>query len=105
MDVGIVGRGPLPIHSSGQTVFRLPHIEGITLGATEEVHKVAGGAGGMGADRIGEVGDRASEGQAAGVYGAGFTAGPLTRKGARGGLRGMGNKVSSDKELMDDSDE
>ena len=26
-------------------------------------------------DRIGEVGDRASEGQAAGVYGAGFTAG------------------------------
>ena len=29
----------------------------------------------QGVDRIGEVGDRASEGQAAGVYGAGFTAG------------------------------
>ena len=27
----------------------------------------------MGVDRIGEVGDRASEEQAAGVYGAGFT--------------------------------
>ena len=26
-------------------------------------------------DRIGEVGDRASEGQAAGLYGTGFTAG------------------------------
>ena len=31
----------------------------------------------MGLDRIGEIGDRASEGQAAGVYGAGFTAGSL----------------------------
>jgi hypothetical protein len=30
----------------------------------------------MGADRIGEIGDRITEGQAAGVYGAGFTAGP-----------------------------
>ena len=29
----------------------------------------------QGVDGIGEVGDRASEGQAAGVYGAGFTAG------------------------------
>ena len=28
----------------------------------------------MSVDGIGEVGDRASEGQAAGVYGAGFTA-------------------------------
>ena len=28
----------------------------------------------MGMDRIGEVGDRASEGQAAVVYGTGFTA-------------------------------
>ena len=48
----------------------------------------------MGVDRIGEVGDRASERQAAGVYGAGFTAKSLARKGARGGTRGMGNKVS-----------
>ena len=29
----------------------------------------------QGVHRIGEVGDRASEGQAAGVYGTGFTAG------------------------------
>ena len=29
----------------------------------------------LGMDKIGEVRDRASEGQAAGVYGAGFTAG------------------------------
>ena len=36
-----------------------------------------------------------------GVYGAGFIAGPLARKGARGGLREMGNKVNSDKELTE----
>ena len=35
------------------------------------------------------------------MYGVGLTAGPLARKGVRGGLRGMGNKVSSDKELME----
>ena len=39
------------------------HIEGITLGAGEEVDEVAGEAGGMGVDGIGEVGDWASEGQ------------------------------------------
>ena len=47
----------------------------------------------MGMDGIGEVGDRASEGQAAGVYGAGFTAGSLAGKGARGGTRGTGNSA------------
>ena len=47
------------------------------------------------------LGDRASEGQASGVYGAGFTAGSQARKGARSGTRVMGNKVSSDKELME----
>ena len=51
------------------------HIEGIAVGAGEEVDEVAGGAFSMSMDRIGEVGDRASEGQAAGVYGTGFTAG------------------------------
>ena len=66
---------PLAIHFSGQTVFSLTHIEGITLGAGEEVDEVAGGAGGMSVDGICEVGDRTSERQAAGVYGAGFTAG------------------------------
>ena len=52
-------------------------------------------------DRIGEFGDRASEIQAAGVYGAGFTVGSLEGKGARSGMRGMGNKVSFDKELLE----
>ena len=61
----------MAIHSSGQT-FSLAYIEGITLGAGEEVDEVAGGAGGMGVDGIGEVCDQASKGQAAGVYGAGF---------------------------------
>ena len=75
--VGTIGRRPVAIHSSGQTIYSLAHIEGITLGAGEEVDEVAGGAGGMGVDRIGEVDDWASEGQAAGVYGAGFTAGSL----------------------------
>ena len=57
----------------------------------------------MGVDGIGEVGDdRASEGQAAGVYGAGFTVGPLAGKGARGGMRETRNKVSFDKEFMEE---
>ena len=43
------------------------------MAAGEEVDEVAGGPSGMGVDRIGEVGYRAREGQAAGVYGAGFT--------------------------------
>ena len=34
------------IHSSGQTIFSLAHIEGTTLGAGEEVIEVAGGASG-----------------------------------------------------------
>ena len=55
----------------------------------------------MSGDRIGEIGDKGSEGQAAGVYGAGFIAWPLAGKGARGGLKGMGNKVSSYKELTE----
>ena len=50
-----------------QTISSLAHIQGITLGAGEEVDEVAGGADGMGVDGIGELGDRASEGQAAGV--------------------------------------
>jgi hypothetical protein len=55
----------------------------------------------MGEDRIGEVGNQASEGQAAGMYGAGFTAGSLAGKEARAWTRGTGNKVSFDKELME----
>ena len=30
------------IHFSRQTIFRFPHIEGIILGAGEEMHKVVG---------------------------------------------------------------
>ena len=75
----------MAIHSSGQTVPGLFHIVGITLVAGEEVDEVAGGAGGMGVDRIGEVGNRVSEGHAAGVNGAGFTARSLTGKRARVG--------------------
>ena len=51
-------------------------------------------------DRISEVGDRAS-GQAVGVYGTGFTAGSLARKGARYEMREKKNKISSDKELIE----
>ena len=91
----------MAIQSSGQTVLNSSHIEGITLCAGEEVDEVAEGASGVGVDRIGEDGDIASEGNAAGVYGAGFTEGSLARKAARGGTKGMGNKVSSDKELME----
>ena len=65
--VGTIGRVPVAIHSSGQTIFSLIHTEGITLGAGEEVDEVAGGASGMGVDRIGEVGVQASEGQAVGL--------------------------------------
>ena len=42
--------------------------------------EVAGGTSGMDVYRIGEVGDRANKGQAAGVYGVGFTAGSLAGK-------------------------
>ena len=76
------------------------HVEGITLVAGKAVYEVAGGASGMGVGRVDEVGDRASEGQAARMYGAGFTAGSLARKGAWDGMRGIRNNVSSDKELM-----
>ena len=51
-------------------------------------------------DRIGEVGDRASEGKAAWVYGTGITAGSLARIGARYRMKGLGIKAGSDKEFM-----
>ena len=79
----------MAIHSSGQIIFRFTYIEGITLGADEKVDEVAGVASGMG---IGEIGDRASEKQAAGVNGNGFTAGSLARVGARCLDEGTGNQ-------------
>ena len=52
----------MTVHSfCGQTIFSLTHIKGITLSADEEVDEVAGGASGMGVDRISEVSDRANE--------------------------------------------
>jgi hypothetical protein len=85
------------IHSSGQPVFSSSYVEGITLGVVE-VGEVARGSSDMSVDRISEVGNWTSEGQVAGVYGAGFTAGSLARKGARDGT---GNKGSSEKELTE----
>ena len=73
----------MTIHSSTQTVFGLSHIKGITQGAGKEVDEVAVEVNGMGVDRIGEVGDMTTEGQAAGVYEAGFTAGSQASEGAR----------------------
>ena len=43
----------------------------------------------MGLDRIGEVVDRINEGQAAGMFGTGFAAGPLARVEARDISRGL----------------
>ena len=74
-------------------MFSLSHIEGITVGAGEEVDEVAGGASGMGVDRIGKVGDQASEGQGARVYGAGFRAGSLAGTGAGVGREGQGTRL------------
>ena len=54
----------------------------------------------MGVDRIGEVSDRASEGQVAGLCGTGFTAGSLARVEAKVRTRRPGIEVGSDKELM-----
>ena len=76
------------MHSSGKTFFSFHHIEGITLGAGEEI--VIGGANDMGVDRIGGLGDRSSERQTAGVYGISSTAGSLTRIEARGESSGTG---------------
>ena len=71
----------MAIHSSGQAIFSLAHIEEITLGVGDDVDEIAGEASGMGVDRIGKVGNWASEGPAAEVYGTGFTAGSLAGKG------------------------
>ena len=52
--IGTVGRRPVAIHSSGQTIFSFIYIKGFKLCAGEEVDEVAGGA-----SEIGEVGDSA----------------------------------------------
>ena len=40
LTVGVVGGGPVAIHSSDQIVFSFAHIEGIALGAVENVDEV-----------------------------------------------------------------
>jgi hypothetical protein len=80
---------------SGQTIFCFTHIEGTTLGIGEEVDEVAGGASGMVMDRIPEVGDRANEGQAAGVYVTGFRAGSPPKVGVRDGSWGPGRNFGT----------
>ena len=89
----------MAIHFSGQTIFSFTHTEGIMLGTGEEVDEVVGGACGMGVNGIGEVVDRASKGQAAGVYKTGLTEGFLARLEVKDGIWGLGIKVSSNKEL------
>ena len=54
--------GIVIICSSGKIIFIFTHIEGITLGAGKEVDEVAGGAYGVSADIVGEVGGKASIG-------------------------------------------
>ena len=82
-------------------LFLVSHIEGITLGAGEEVDDVAGGASGMGVDRIGETSDRASEGQAPEVYGTDFTARPLARIGVRDRMQVPRIEFGSDEKLTE----
>ena len=60
--LGLYRGVPVAIRSSGETSFDFSQIETITLGPGEEVDEVAGGASCMGVYRMGEVGDRASEG-------------------------------------------
>ena len=69
------------------------------MGAGEEVED-GGGVTGI-VDRISEVGDRANEVQTAGVHGTGFIAGSLARVDAGDGMRWLGIKVGSDKELAE----
>ena len=54
------------IHFSGHTISSLFHIKGFTLGEGEDTYEAAGGASDVFVG-IGVVGDRASEGQVAGV--------------------------------------
>ena len=54
----------MTIHYRGKTTFSFTHIESIILSIREEVDEFAGGASGMGVDRVGEVCCRASKGQA-----------------------------------------
>jgi hypothetical protein len=55
----------------------------------------------MHVDMKGEAGDRASDGQAAGVYDNDFTAGSLKRVAARDRTWRLGIEVGSDKELSE----
>ena len=60
----------LSVHSSGYTISTFSYLESITQSAGGEIYEVVGSSMSMGARC--EIGNKASEGQAPGVYGAGF---------------------------------
>ena len=84
-------------HFSGLAAFGFSHVD-ITFRAGEEIDELAGGASGMDVDRVGEAGERTCEGQAARMYGTGFTAGSLGRVVVRDMTRRPGIEVGSDEE-------
>ena len=51
----------MAIHSSGQIIFSLTHIEGTTVGAGKEVDEVAGRANDIGLDGIDQISKRANQ--------------------------------------------
>ena len=60
-----------------ETISNLSHVDGIKLGAGQEIYEVVGRTNGLnGTD---EVSDRAIEGLAAGVSGVGFEVGCINR--------------------------
>ena len=89
----------MTIHSSAQTGFGFSHIKGITLGAGEEVDKIAGRTNGMGVDRIGEVVTELVKDRLLFIYRTVFTVESLARVGARNRMWRLGVEVGSDEEL------
>ena len=89
----------MAIHSSGLTIFSLAYIERITLGAGEEVDKIAGRTNGMGVDRIGEVVTELVKDRLLFIYRTVFTVESLARVGARNRMWRLGVEVGSDEEL------
>ena len=74
----------MTIYSSGKNyLYRLSNIKCIIQYACEKIYKVVGRASIMGLFGIGEVGDRANEGQDVWMSGAGFAVESLAGIGAR----------------------
>ena len=89
------------IHYCGQTIFSFTHIESIPLDAGEKVDEIAEGTSDMDVDKVSEIGGRASEGQAAWMYGTSFAARALARVGTRNGKWVQGITVGSDEEFTE----